>query len=52
MKLFMHTSLHSEDGMDEISFKNNIVELKNGKIDEFLINPSDFGIKGNKIFKR
>ena len=40
--------VHSEDGMDEISpfAKTNIVELKNGKINEFLINPSDFGIKG------
>ena len=40
--------VHSEDGMDEISpfAKTNIVELKNGKISEFLINPSDFGIKG------
>jgi anthranilate phosphoribosyltransferase len=38
--------LHSDDGMDEISpfAKTNIVELKNGKINEFTINPKDLGI--------
>ena len=38
--------VHSEDGMDEISpFANtNIVELKNGSINEFAINPNSLGI--------
>ena len=43
--------VHSDDGMDEISpfAKTNIVELKNGKINEFIINPKDLGInEGNK----
>jgi anthranilate phosphoribosyltransferase len=43
--------LHSDDGMDEISpfAKTNIVELKNGKINQFIINPKDLGINsGNK----
>jgi anthranilate phosphoribosyltransferase len=43
--------VHSDDGMDEISpfAKTNIVELKNGKINEFTIDPKDLGIKsGNK----
>ena len=43
--------VHSEDGMDEISpfAKTNIVELKNGEINEFTINPKDFGIiEGDK----
>ena len=43
--------VHSEDGMDEISpfAKTNIVELKNGKINEFTIDPVNLGINsGNK----
>ena len=38
--------VHSEDGMDEISpfAKTNIVELNNGKINEFTIDPRDLGI--------
>ena len=38
--------LHSDDGMDEISpfAKTNIVELKNGEINEFTIDPKDLGI--------
>jgi anthranilate phosphoribosyltransferase len=43
--------VHSDDGMDEISpfTKTNIVELKDGKISEFTIDPKDLGIKsGNK----
>jgi anthranilate phosphoribosyltransferase len=42
--------VHSDDGMDEISpfTKTNIVELKDGKINEFTINPKDLGInEGN-----
>ena len=43
--------VHSDDGMDEISpfSKTNIVELKDGKINEFTIDPKDLGIiSGNK----
>ena len=38
--------VHSDDGMDEISpfAKTNIVELKNGKINEFTINPKNLNI--------
>ena len=38
--------VHSDDGMDEISpfAKTNIVELKEGKISEFSIDPKDLGI--------
>ena len=38
--------VHSEDGMDEISpfAKTNIVELKDGKINKFTIDPKDLGI--------
>ena len=40
--------VHSDDGMDEISpfSKTNVVELKDGKINEFTINPKDLGING------
>ena len=39
--------VHSDDGMDEISpfALTNVVELKNGQINEFKINPSDIGVK-------
>ena len=43
--------VHSDDGMDEISpfAKTNVVELKDGKINEFTINPKNLGInEGNK----
>ena len=43
--------VHSDDGMDEISpfAKTNIVELKDGTINEFTIDPKDLGIsKGDK----
>ena len=38
--------VHSEDGMDEISpfAKTKIVELNNGKIKSYLINPTDLNI--------
>ena len=41
--------VHSDDGMDEISpfAKTNIVELKDGKINEFTIDPKDLGINSN-----
>ena len=40
--------VHSEDGMDEISpfAKTNVVELKNGNINEFIIDPKKLNIKG------
>ena len=40
--------INSEDGLDEISpfAKTNIVELKDGKINEFSINPKDLGVNG------
>ncbi len=43
--------VNSEDGMDEISpfARTNIIELKDGKLKEFYIEPSELGIKiGNK----
>ena len=41
--------VHSDDGMDEISpfAKTNIVELKDGNINEFTIDPKDLGINSN-----
>jgi len=41
--------VHSDDGMDEISpfSSTNVVELKNGEINEFKIDPKDVGIKFN-----
>ena len=38
--------VHSDDGMDEISpfAKTNVVELKDGQINEFTIDPKDLGI--------
>ena len=43
--------VNSDDGMDEISpfAKTNVVELKDGKISEFIIDPKELGINsGNK----
>ena len=39
--------VHSDDGMDEISpfAKTNVVELKNGSITEFIIDPKNLNIK-------
>ncbi len=41
--------VHSNDGMDEISpfDKTNVVELKNGIINEFIIDPNKLGINSN-----
>jgi anthranilate phosphoribosyltransferase len=41
--------VHSDDGMDEISpfTKTNIVELKDGKINEFTIDPKNLEIDAN-----
>ena len=43
--------VNSEDGMDEISpyANNNVVELNNGFIKEYSINPKDFNIKANNF---
>jgi len=43
--------LNSQDGLDEISpyAKTDIIELTNGKIKEFVLNPKDFNIKGDKF---
>ena len=43
--------VHSDDGMDEISpfAKTNGVELKNGNINEFTIDPKDLGINSVAI---
>ena len=43
--------VHSQDGMDEISpfAKTDVVELKDGTISEFIIDPKDLGIsEGDK----
>ena len=41
--------VHSDDGMDEISpfSKTNVVELKDGKIKEFAIDPKVLGINSH-----
>ena len=41
--------VHSDDGMDEISpfTKTNIIELKNNKIKEIIIDPKEVGVKFN-----
>jgi anthranilate phosphoribosyltransferase len=38
--------VHAEDGLDEISIsaKTNIAELKDGQIENYKINPTDFGM--------
>jgi len=43
--------VHSEDGLDEISpyEKTNIVQLKNGKISEIIIDPEELEIKAVKF---
>ena len=43
----MHAYIvHSEDGMDEISpfEKTNVVELKDGRITQFSIDPKSLGL--------
>ncbi len=39
--------VHGADGMDEISFtgETHIAELKNGKLTEYTVNPTHFGLK-------
>ncbi|MDA8918694.1 anthranilate phosphoribosyltransferase [Candidatus Pelagibacter sp.] len=43
--------VNSEDGLDEISpyAKTNVVQLKNGKISEIIINPKELNINANKF---
>jgi len=43
--------VNSEDGLDEISpyAKTNVVQLKNGKISEFIIDPKELNIDANKF---
>ena len=43
--------VNSEDGLDEISpyAKTNIVQLKNGKITEMIIDPNELNISANKF---
>jgi len=43
--------VNSEDGLDEISpyEKTNVVQLKNGKITEFVIDPKELDIRANKF---
>ena len=48
----IHTWIvHSEDGMDEISpfAKTDVIELKNNKIKEIKIDPSEIGIKSSNV---
>ena len=43
--------VNSEDGLDEISpyAKTNVVQLKNGKVSEIIINPKELNIGANKF---
>ena len=43
--------VNSEDGLDEISpyAKTNVVQLKDGKISEFIIDPKELNIGANKF---
>jgi len=43
--------VNSEDGLDEISpyAKTNVVQLKNGKISEIIIDPKELNIGANKL---
>jgi anthranilate phosphoribosyltransferase len=43
--------VNSEDGLDEISpyAKTNIVQLKNGKISEIIVDPNELNISANKF---
>ena len=43
--------VNSQDGLDEISpyAKTNVVELNNGTINEFILDPKDLNIKVNKF---
>lgn len=43
--------VHGEDGLDEITItgKTKISELKDGKVESYFIDPTDFGVKLGKI---
>lgn len=43
--------IHGRDGLDEITISDftKVSRLKNGKVENFLIAPEDFGLKRNKI---
>ena len=43
--------VNSDDGLDEISpyDKTNVVQLKNGEINEIIINPNELGINADKF---
>lgn len=43
--------VHSDDGMDEISpfAKTNIIELKDGNIDQFIVDPKKLGLSSTNI---
>ena len=43
--------MNSEDGLDEVSpyAKTNVVQLKNGKISEIIIDPKELNIGANKF---
>jgi anthranilate phosphoribosyltransferase len=43
--------VNSEDGLDEISpyAKTNVIQLKNGKISEFIIDPNELNVRANKF---
>ncbi len=51
LDLTMALIVNSQDGLDEISpyANTNIVELKNGEIKEFILNPRDLGIKASNF---
>jgi len=43
--------VHGADGMDEISFTGEtyIAELKDGKVSEYVVNPTQFGLKTHNL---
>ncbi len=53
MKLDFAWIVNSEDGLDEISpyAKTKVVQLKNNSVKEFMIDPSELGIKANNFEK-
>jgi anthranilate phosphoribosyltransferase len=43
--------VHGADGMDEISFTGDsyIAELKDGKVNEYIVNPTQFGLNIHQL---
>jgi anthranilate phosphoribosyltransferase len=43
--------VHGADGMDEISFTGDsfIAELKNGQVNEYIVNPTQFGLNTHQL---